>query len=50
MAPDWRQLLVTEVARAAREGLDSWSRAVRLCLLVIAIAMGIALVLWANHH
>jgi len=29
MAPDWRQLLVMELARTAREGLDSWSCAIR---------------------
>jgi hypothetical protein len=33
MPLDWRQLLIEEVARAARKGLETWSGAARLYLL-----------------
>jgi hypothetical protein len=39
-------LLITELAQTSRAALGSWHRTGQLCALILAIALGLALVLW----
>jgi hypothetical protein len=45
----WMEQLVTELAQTCREALGSWHRTGRLITLILAIALGAALVLWVTH-
>ena len=41
--------LVTELAQICREALGSWQRTGQLTILILAIALGAALVVWVTH-
>ena len=45
MRDDWRRTLIQEAARTAREALQTWPGAVRLYLLLVALAAAAAVVL-----
>ena len=45
----WPDQLVIETTRICREALGSWNRTGQLCLLMITIAAGLALLLWVTH-
>ena len=44
---NWLDRLVVELAAMCRESLGDRQRTIHLCLLVLAIAGGLALILWA---
>jgi len=46
----WLDRLITELAQICREALGSWQRTGQLCALILAIAVGLALVLWVTHR
>jgi hypothetical protein len=45
----WMSQLVTELAQICREALGSWHRTAQLITLILAIAAGLALVLWVTR-
>ncbi|HUN31620.1 MAG TPA: hypothetical protein VMU95_06325 [Trebonia sp.] len=45
----WMDQLVTELAQICRDALGSWHRTGQLITLILAVAAGLALVLWVTH-
>jgi hypothetical protein len=41
--------LITELAQICREALGSWQRTGQLTTLILAIALGAALIVWVTH-
>jgi hypothetical protein len=45
----WLDRLVIELAQMCRDALESWQRTGRLCALILAVSLGLALVVWATR-
>jgi len=46
----WLDRLVIELAQTCRDALGSWNRTCQLCLMILALALGVGFVLWVTHH
>lgn len=46
----WLDRLVIELAQTCRDALGSWNRTGQLCLMMLALALGVGFVLWVTHQ
>ncbi len=46
----WLDRLVIELAQMCRDAMGSWQRTGQLCVLILASAAGVALILWVTRN
>jgi hypothetical protein len=45
----WLDRLVIELTQMFRDALECWQRTGQLCILILAVSLGLALVVWVAH-